>query len=148
MWQDAWRVWFLTFITHVNSGNIVVGKHSTTMQIRIVSRLWFCKKLWRLKIDIRWTLMHIRESHVCVNKLDVNRHQSHTAQQKLILFFWMQERNSRAWSFFFWSVIEVFLSPKQINKSKSQESQRNLSWKHHTPYEKPKFNQARRSWSE
>ena len=46
-------------------------KHSTTIQIRIVSRFWFCGKPRRLKINIRWTLMHFRKSHVRANKLDV-----------------------------------------------------------------------------
>ena len=71
---------------------------------------------------------------------------SHSSTEAEIIF--LDARTEFPRLIFFWSVIEVFLSPKQINKSKSQESQRNLSWKHHTPYEKPKFNQARRSWSE
>ena len=46
-------------------------KHSTTMQIRIVSRFWFCTRPWRLKINIRRTLVQFRKSNICVKKLDV-----------------------------------------------------------------------------
>ena len=50
---------------------LLCGKHGTTMQIRIVSRFWFCGRPWRLKINIRKTLMHFRKSNICTNKLDV-----------------------------------------------------------------------------
>ena len=50
---------------------LLCGKHSTTMQTWIVSRLWFCWRPWRLKINIRRGLVHFRKSHVCANKLDV-----------------------------------------------------------------------------
>ena len=43
---------------------LLCGTHSTTMQIRIVPRLWFCKRPWRLKINIRWTSVHFRKPHV------------------------------------------------------------------------------------
>ena len=38
-----------------------VGNTAQQMQIRIVSRFWFCRRPWRLKIDISWTLMHFRK---------------------------------------------------------------------------------------
>ena len=47
---------------------LLCGKHGTTMQIRIVSRFWFCGRPWRLKINIRKTLMHFRKSNICTNK--------------------------------------------------------------------------------
>ena len=47
------------------------GKYSTTMEIRIVSGLWFCRRSGRLTINIRWTLVHFRKSHVCASKLGV-----------------------------------------------------------------------------
>ena len=47
------------------------GKHSTTVQIRIVSRLWFCRRLWIHEVNIGWTLVHFRKSHVRTNKSDV-----------------------------------------------------------------------------
>ena len=37
--KNAWRVSSLTFIIQMNSDNLFCGKHGTTMQIRIVSRL-------------------------------------------------------------------------------------------------------------
>ena len=33
------------------------GKRRTTIQTRIISRLWFCRRPGRLKINIRWTLV-------------------------------------------------------------------------------------------
>ena len=46
-------------------------KHSTTMQTRIVSRLWFCRRPWRFKIKIRRNIVHFRKSYICSHKLDV-----------------------------------------------------------------------------
>ena len=50
---------------------VLCGRHSTTVQAWIVSRLWFCRRPWRLKISIRRNSVHFRKSHVCANKLDV-----------------------------------------------------------------------------
>ena len=50
---------------------LLCGKHSTTMQIWIVSRLWFCRRPWRLKINIRKSCVFFGSHHVCANKLDV-----------------------------------------------------------------------------
>ena len=50
---------------------LLCRKHSTTMQIRIVSRLWFCRRPWRLQINIRRSSVHFRESNVRANKLGV-----------------------------------------------------------------------------
>ena len=47
------------------------GKHSTTLQIRIVSRLWFCRRSRRLEVNIRRNSVYFRNSHVRTNKLDV-----------------------------------------------------------------------------
>ena len=46
-------------------------KHCTTMQLRIVSGLWLCRRFRRLKIDFRETDVHIWKSYICSNKLDV-----------------------------------------------------------------------------
>ena len=71
---------------------------------------------------------HLCQSVGCARK----RPQSHTAQQKLRLFLWMQIFECDPWD----SVIEVFHSPQnQINKSKDQESQGNLS-RNTTPHMK------------
>ena len=50
---------------------VFCGQHSTTMQTRIVSRLWFCKRPWRLKINIKRNSMHFRKPNICANQLDV-----------------------------------------------------------------------------
>ena len=50
---------------------LLCGKHSTTMQTRIVSRLWLCRRLWTFKINFRRCLVCCRKSHVRANKLDV-----------------------------------------------------------------------------
>ena len=41
------------------------------MQTRIVSRLWFCRRSRRLKINIRRSSVHFRKSHLCADQLDV-----------------------------------------------------------------------------
>ena len=50
---------------------LLCERHSTTKQIRIVWRLWFCRRPWRLEINIRRNSLHFRSSHVRANKLDV-----------------------------------------------------------------------------
>ena len=50
---------------------LLCGKHSTTLQIRIVSRLWFCRRTGRLEVNIRMNSVYFRKSHVCANKMDV-----------------------------------------------------------------------------
>ena len=50
---------------------LLCGKYSTTMQMRIVSRFWFCRRPRRLKIDVREKLVHFRKSHVRAHKFDV-----------------------------------------------------------------------------
>ena len=43
---------------------LLCGKHSTTMQTWIVSRLWFCRRPWRFKINLRRCLAHFRKSRL------------------------------------------------------------------------------------
>ena len=50
---------------------LLCGKHTTTLSIGSISRLWFCRRPRTLKINIRKSSVHFRESHVCANKLDV-----------------------------------------------------------------------------
>ena len=40
---------------------LLCGKHCTTMQTGIVSRLWFCRRPWRLKISIKRNSVHFRK---------------------------------------------------------------------------------------
>ena len=108
------------------------GKHSTTILIWIVSRLWFCWRPWGLEINLRWSLVHFRKSHVCANKLDVQETDFSFTQ-----FY-------RSWNHFsrcrftqdgtpaldLWDlVIDVFhSSPKQTNETKDvREPRGNLS---------------------
>ena len=66
------------------------GKHSTTLQIGIISRFWFCRRSRRLKINIRWTPMHFRKSNICANKLDVQETDISLTQL------------NRSWTYFSW----------------------------------------------
>ena len=51
---------------------LLCGKHSTTLQAWIVSRLWFwAGDLEHSKSTSAGVLVYFRESHVCANKLDV-----------------------------------------------------------------------------
>ena len=75
-WTKACEKTFGAF-DHLHSSHkwiqaiLLCGQHSTTMQIGIVSSLWFWRRPWRLKINIRRIFVHFRTSHVCANKLDV-----------------------------------------------------------------------------
>ena len=65
---------------------------------RAVSRLWFCRRLWRFDVNIRRNSVHFRKSHVCSSKLDVqetdfsftqfNRSWSHLFRWMLV-YVWM-----------------------------------------------------------
>ena len=119
---------------------LLCGKHSTTMHIRICAGLWCCRISRRLKINIRWTLVHIRESHVRAKKLDV--------QETDFIF----KQFNRRWNIIslharlrmdgipaldLWDLfMEVFHSyPNQLNNTKDQEpgnSSRNTTSNKHT----------------
>ena len=106
------------------------AQHSTTLQIRIDSRFWFCKRPWKFVISIRRHSVHFRKSHVRANNLDV---------QEADLSF---PQFCKSWNIFpdaglrmdgiaaldLWDlVIEVFhLSPNQLNNTKGH-VQGNLS---------------------
>ena len=49
------------------------GKHCKTMQIGSVSRIRFCRRSWRLKINIRSSFVHVWKSNFCTNQLDVQK---------------------------------------------------------------------------
>ena len=110
---------------------LVCGKHSTTMQIRN------CFKILILQETSKTQSQHHVDSFACWEVKQLcepvgcarNRHQSHTAQQKLIFLLMQVYRMDGIPALDLWdTVIEVFhSSPNQINKSKDQESQGNLS---------------------
>ena len=68
------------------------GKHSTTMQIRIVSRFWFLQETLKTQNQHQEDSGAFSEvKHLCQQVgCARNRHQSHTVQQKLRLFLLMQ----------------------------------------------------------
>ena len=94
------------------------GKFGTTMQIRIVSGLWFCRRPRRLKVIIRWALVHTRKSHVRANKLDVQETDFSFTQ-----FYRIRNR-------FFWCKIEV----GWYSRSWSMGSDCFCPWKHNSDY--------------
>ena len=58
------------------------GKHSTTMQIRIVSRLWFCRRPWRFQVNIGRNLVHF-------GKLISEQKRNHWCKHNLIQRFYV-----------------------------------------------------------
>ena len=87
------------------------------MQTWIVSRLRFCRRPSRLKINIRKGLVHFRKSHVCAKKLDVprSRLQFHTVMDGIpALTLWDL-------------VIEVFHSVPNNTEGPKRELRRNPS---------------------
>ena len=70
MWQTFGA--FDLLLQHICIQAILLWwKYITTMQIRDISRLWFCRRPWRLKVDFRWNVVHFRKPNICANKLDV-----------------------------------------------------------------------------
>ena len=143
----------LTYSSHMwIQTALLCVKHSTTMQTRVVSRLWFRRPPGRLKINIRRNSVHFRKSHVCASKLDVQETDlSLTQLNRSWGYFsgcrFTHGRNSHAWSLGFggWS-ISYFTKPnRQIQRSGVTGTP---VAKHHTPHEKPKSNQARQSGSQ
>ena len=102
------------------------------MQTGTVSRLRFCRRSWRLKINIRWTLVHSRKSHVRAKKLVVcarNRLLFHTVLQKLKSSLLMQVN---AWMEFpllifgIWLLKCCILLPTNQRKSKEKMQGKNV----------------------
>ena len=48
-----------------------VGNTTQHCRLHLFSGLWFCRRSWRLKINLRRTFVHIRKSYICSNQLDV-----------------------------------------------------------------------------
>ena len=71
MWQTSESIDFIYSSYKWIQTILSCGKYCQAMQTGTVSRLWFCRRPWRLKINIRRTSVHFRKSHVCANKLDV-----------------------------------------------------------------------------
>ena len=97
-------------------------KHGTTMQIRIVSRLWFCRRSRRLKINIRRGSVHFRKSQLCTDQLDVQEANFSVTQFNgswsnfsRCRFTHGWDSRSRSLEFSDWS---IHSSPNQTNETK------------------------------
>ena len=53
------------------SSMLSCGEHDTTLQIWTVSRLRFCRRPWRLKINLKRCLVHFGKQNICPSQLDV-----------------------------------------------------------------------------
>ena len=73
---DAWHLWSLTFITHVNSNKIVMWNNRQQCRLGIFQYSDFAGRPRKFKINIRENLMFLWKSHVRANKLDVQFYRS------------------------------------------------------------------------
>ena len=103
---------------------LLCGKHSTTMQTWIVSRLWFCWRLWRFNINIRRSSVHFRNhtfvpiSWMCKKQTSV----SHSSPESEIVSLDAGLRMDGIPALTLWDlVIEVFHSvPNKIEQPKEK----------------------------
>ena len=132
---------------------LLCGKHSTTMQIRIVSRLWFCRRLWRLKINIRWNYVHFRKPNICANKFDVqvtdisltqlNRSWSYFSRCR---FTHGRDSRSRSLGFSDWSI--SFLTEPNKQNQRCKRATGKPVGKHSTKHAKTDSNHTHQSRSD
>ena len=111
---------------------LLCGIYSTTMQIRIISGLWFCRRPWRLKVDFRWISVHFRNPNICAYNWMCRKQTSvtHCSSEAEVISLDAGLRMDGIPALDPWdSVIEVFhSSPYQANKTKDvRESRGNLS---------------------
>ena len=110
------------------------GKHSTTMQTWLVSRLWFCKRPWRFQVNIRRNSCAFSEVTRLCQKVRCARKrlQFYIVPQKLKLFLSMQVH---AWMEFpllifgvWWSMFFIPYRAEQMDPRESHgEARRQLS---------------------
>ena len=112
---------------------------STTMQIRIFSRLWFCRRPWRLEVNIKRNSVHFR-SHTFVLTSWMYKKQtsvSHSSTETEVISFDTGSRMdwipvSRSLAFTDWE-ISLHAKPNQQNqkcKRATEELVGNSSTKH------------------
>ena len=101
-----------------------LGNTAQTVQAGTNSRLWFCQRSTRLKINIRWTLAHFRKSNIWANKLDVQETDiSLTQLNRSWTYFsgcrFTHGRNSSAWSLGLsdWNISFLTKPNQQIQRS-------------------------------
>ena len=68
---NAWIDWFHIFIIRVNTNSIAMWVILQKMQAGTVSRLWFCKRSWGLKIHFRRNIVLSGKLCSCSFNLDV-----------------------------------------------------------------------------
>ena len=120
---DAGLVWSLTFITRVNSNNIVMWEHCTTMQIGTVFRTLILLEIVEDSESTSGGLLCIFGSHTFVPRSWMCKKQtsvSHSSTEAEITFLDAGLRMDGNPALDLWDlVIEVFhSSPNQLKKSK------------------------------
>ena len=102
------------------------GKHSTTMQIGIIPRFWFCRWPGRFKINIGWNLMHFRKSNIYANKLDVQETDINFSQSD-------RDWDNFSWcgmdcipALYLWNLVKEVFHEKETWKHKQSEEQSTL----------------------
>ena len=112
---------------------LLCGKHGTTVQAWIFSRLWFCRRLGRLKINLRRCLVYFRESHDCANKLDVQETnfsftQVYRSWNHFSRCRFTHGRYSRSHSGYWWLKYFILYRTEQMNPRESYgQTRRQLS---------------------
>ena len=146
--QSLWQTLITFDLKHSSHMRIQTmlscGKYSPTMQMKIVSGFWICWRSGRLKINIRWTLVHFRKTHVRAHKLDVQETNFSFTQFYISWNNFSRCRFTHGWipALDLWVlVVEVFHSSlNQLKKPKDRE-QGNLL--RDTPSNKHTQNQAK-----
>ena len=144
MWQTFSTFDLETFITCVNSNNIFMWKYSTTLQIRFISGFWFCRRLRRLNVNLRWTLVHFRKSHVRADKLDVQETDFSFPQLYRSWNNFSRCRFTHGWNSSSWSLgfgcRSVSFFPKPTEQHQRSSTRKLVAW-HHIKQAHPKPNQ-------
>ena len=100
------------------------GKHGTTVQIRTVSRFWFCRGPWRFAVNIRWGSVHSGATRSFPKVgCSRNKRQFHTVRRKLNnIFLDAGLRMDGITALDLWDlVIEVFHSSPNQTKKKNED---------------------------
>ena len=127
------------------------------MQIRIVSRLRFCRRSWGLKINISWTLVYFGKSNICTNKLNVQETDFSFTQFYRSWNHFSRCRFAHGWNTSSWSLgfgyRSISLFSKPIKENQGSSTRKLVAWHHiKQAHPKPKknwrSNQTQQSWVE
>ena len=125
------------------------------MQIMIVSGFWFCRRSRRRKINMRWTLVYFRKSHVRGKKLDVQETDFSFTQFYRSWNNFSRCRFTHGWNSSSWSSgfghrsVSLFTKPTQQHQRSS--TRKLVAWYHIKqahPQQNQGSNQAPQFWSE